>query len=135
MEFSASAHGLQARARARGGLHVCPQARLSDAVLGPRACQAPSGGGLSRRRLQRLAHRGRTVRAGHPQRPETEMGPVAFEEQLNKVLGYVRVATEEDGARVVCGGRRPMEGDLRDGFFVEPTILTGISNSARVAQE
>lgn len=84
--------------------------------------------------LERFAARARTIRLGDPQEPATEMGPVAFEDQLDKVLGYIRMA-EDDGARVVSGGRRPTDENLRDGFFVEPTILAGISNSARIAQE
>ena len=65
---------------------------------------------------------------------ETEMGPVAFKEQLEKVLGYVELGQEE-GAELVYGGGRPKNEELKDGYFVEPTILTEVSNDMRVSRE
>ena len=62
------------------------------------------------------------------------MGPVAFKEQLDKVLSYVETGQEE-GAEIVAGGKRPDDPELQDGFFVEPTILTGVDNRMTVAQD
>ena len=58
------------------------------------------------------------------------MGPVAFKEQLDKVLGLIAAGIDE-GATVVCGGGQAEAGDL----FVEPTILTGVSNDMQIARE
>jgi aldehyde dehydrogenase (NAD+) len=84
--------------------------------------------------VNRVAERARTIKLGDPLDPETEMGPVAFGEQLEKILDYVGIGQEE-GAELVCGGRRPQDEQLRDGYFVEPTIFTGANNAMRVARE
>jgi acyl-CoA reductase-like NAD-dependent aldehyde dehydrogenase len=65
---------------------------------------------------------------------ETEMGPVAFEEQLHKVQGYIEVGQEE-GAELVYGGKRPRTEELKDGYFIGPTIFAGVRNEMRVARE
>ena len=80
--------------------------------------------------VERVATRAGTIRLGDPSDPETEMGPVAFEEQLDKVLGLIRAGVDE-GATVACGGGQADAGEL----FVEPTILTGVSNDMRIARE
>ena len=63
---------------------------------------------------------------------ETGMGPVVSEEQLERVTGLHRHRTSE-GAEVVTGGERAT--DLGDGYFVQPTIFTGVRNDMRIAQE
>jgi acyl-CoA reductase-like NAD-dependent aldehyde dehydrogenase len=65
---------------------------------------------------------------------ETEMGPVAFKEQLDKVQSYIEVGQQE-GAELVCGGQRPKTEQLKDGYFIEPTIFTQVDNDMRVARE
>jgi aldehyde dehydrogenase (NAD+) len=80
--------------------------------------------------VERVAARARGLRLGDPEDPRTEMGPVANEAQLARVLGYLEEAAA-GGATAVCGGGRP---DL-DGLFVEPTVLTGVAHTAGVAQE
>jgi acyl-CoA reductase-like NAD-dependent aldehyde dehydrogenase len=67
---------------------------------------------------------------GSPFDPATQLGPVVSAEQLERVTRYVGIGTDE-GAEVFIGGRR--RGDV--GYFFEPTIFTGVSNSMRIAQE
>jgi (Z)-2-((N-methylformamido)methylene)-5-hydroxybutyrolactone dehydrogenase len=81
-----------------------------------------------------LADKAKAAKLGNPLEMKTEVGPVAFEEQLEKVQGYISLGQEE-GAELVCGGKRPDAEELRDGFFIEPTILTGVDNRMKVAQE
>lgn len=81
--------------------------------------------------VSRLAERARSIKLGDPMLPDTEMGPVAFPEQMQKVLGYVDLARRE-GATLACGGVQPKK---EQGLFIEPTILTGVRNDMRVAQE
>lgn len=72
---------------------------------------------------------------GSPQDAGTTLGPLISREHRDKVLSYYRRAVEE-GATVVTGGGVPhMEGELEDGFWVEPTIWTGLPESASVVQE
>ena len=84
--------------------------------------------------VERVAARAATIRLGDPLEMATEMGPIAFAEQLGKVRGYVELGVQE-GARLVTGGREPEEPELRDGYFFQPTVLTGVDNSMRIARE
>jgi len=70
--------------------------------------------------------------AGDPTDPGTICGPLISDRQRQRVEGYIRLAAEEHGT-VVTGGGRP-EGFDR-GYFVEPTLIVGVDNRARVAQE
>jgi aldehyde dehydrogenase (NAD+) len=70
--------------------------------------------------------------AGDPVDPGTICGPLISARQRQRVEGYLRLAVEEGGT-VVVGGGRP-EGFER-GYFIEPTLITGLSNRSRTAQE
>jgi len=82
----------------------------------------------------RLSDRAETIKLGNPLEMETEMGPVAFEEQLNKVQNYIRAGREE-GAELICGGKRPDTAELKDGYFIEPTIFTQVDNEMQIARD
>ncbi|HEX9775663.1 MAG TPA: aldehyde dehydrogenase family protein [Actinomycetota bacterium] len=69
---------------------------------------------------------------GDPNDPATTIGPLIREEHRARVDGYVRLGVEE-GATIATGGRPPPH--LDRGFFYEPTVLTGVRNDMRVAQE
>ena len=69
---------------------------------------------------------------GDPDDPRTICGPLISARQRDRVEGYLRLAIEEGGG-FACGGRRPAGRER--GFFVEPTLVTGLDNSARVARE
>lgn len=84
--------------------------------------------------IGKIATRADQIRLGDPLDPATEMGPVAFEGHLDKVLGMVRAA-EEEGAKRITGGRRPDTPELRDGFFVEPTLFAGVRNDMSIARD
>ena len=83
--------------------------------------------------VDRLAERVKTLKVGDPLDKGTRMGPVVSAAQLDTVLGYVE-AGKQDGARLVAGGQRVRVGNGK-GYFVEPTIFTGVSNSMRIARE
>jgi aminomuconate-semialdehyde/2-hydroxymuconate-6-semialdehyde dehydrogenase len=72
---------------------------------------------------------------GWPTDPTTDLGPLISAQHREKVLSYYRLALEE-GATVVTGGGVPAFGDDRDyGFYVQPTIYTGLPESARCVKE
>ena len=83
---------------------------------------------------ERIAQRARTIKLGNPLDSSTEMGPVAFKEQLDKINQYVAIGVEE-GAQLVCGGRAPHDPTLRDGYFIEPTMLTHVNNDMTIARD
>ena len=68
--------------------------------------------------------------AGDPLHPKTRLGALISEEHLNRVLNYVTVGKEE-GASVAIGGARIGT----KGYFMKPTVLEGVTNEMRVAQE
>ncbi|MDV7356755.1 aldehyde dehydrogenase [Rhodococcus oxybenzonivorans] len=77
----------------------------------------------------------RTLRglpAGDPDEPGTICGPIISARQRERVEAYLRLAVEEGGTIVVGGGR---PGNHERGFFIEPTLISGLDNSARVARE
>jgi betaine-aldehyde dehydrogenase len=69
---------------------------------------------------------------GDPTKPETLLGPLVNKVGADHVLDLIGSAVGE-GAQVVAGGGRPAAFDR--GFYVEPTILTGVDNTMRVARE
>jgi aldehyde dehydrogenase (NAD+) len=73
-----------------------------------------------------------TARIGNPADMNTQVGPITTLAQRAKVLSYLDIARGE-GAEAVLGGKVP-EG-LGDGWFVEPTIFTGVNNQMRIARE
>lgn len=65
---------------------------------------------------------------------DTQLGPIASERQLTRVLDYLDIANNE-GAEAAAGGTR-LTGDRHDsGYFVSPTVLTGVNDQMRVTQE
>lgn len=82
-----------------------------------------------------LKEKAESLNAGWPQDETTDLGPLISAQHREKVLSYYQLANDE-GATVVTGGGIPKFGDNRDnGFYVQPTILTGLSESARCVKE
>jgi aldehyde dehydrogenase (NAD+) len=79
-----------------------------------------------------LVDRARAIRLGNPMSPETDMGPMAFKDQLDKVLHYISIGTDE-GAHIATGGHQPSH--LGKGLFVEPTIFLDVRNDMKIAQD
>jgi aldehyde dehydrogenase (NAD+) len=84
--------------------------------------------------VERLADRARKMRVGDPLDPRTEMGSQISAAQLERILGYIRSGVEE-GAQLVCGGERDIEGAKAKGFFVKPTVFAGVEPRMKIAQE
>ncbi|EST89621.1 aldehyde dehydrogenase [Vagococcus lutrae LBD1] len=74
------------------------------------------------------------INVGLPWEEETQMGSQISEGHLNKILDYVRIGKEE-GATVLTGGNRITDGELGKGVFMQPTLLSDVTNDMRVAQE
>jgi aldehyde dehydrogenase (NAD+) len=77
-----------------------------------------------------LNSRAKKMVAGDPMNPKTRLGALISEEHLVRVLNYVDIAKRE-GASVTVGGERIGT----KGYFMKPTVLEGVTNSMRVAQE
>ena len=92
---------------------LVPRAKLDEAIAATRDAMAG-------------------LRADDPSKPGTICGPLISAVQRDRVEGYIKLAVDEGGT-IECGGGRPAGKDK--GFFVEPTLISGLDNSARVAQE
>ena len=67
---------------------------------------------------------------GNPLDDSTQIGPMVSAKQRESVEEYIEVARQE-GGRILCGGNRPKE----PGYYLAPTVIDGLSSSARVCQE
>ena len=75
----------------------------------------------------------KSMKVGPALEEGTGMGPVVSEEQYERVTGYIDIGKSE-GAEIATGGGRP-EGVNGNGYFIEPTVFTGVRNDMRIAQE
>jgi aldehyde dehydrogenase (NAD+) len=71
------------------------------------------------------------IGAGDPNDPGTVCGPLISARQRERVEGYLTLAQEEGGTFAAGGGRSP---NFERGFFIDPTLIVGLDNSARVAR-
>ncbi len=75
------------------------------------------------------------LRLGNGLSNKADVGPVINQQAVDKILGYVDIGQREDGAKMQCGGRRVEKGDLKYGFFIEPTVFSVVEPEMRIAQE
>ncbi|WKY47420.1 aldehyde dehydrogenase family protein [Eubacteriaceae bacterium ES3] len=84
--------------------------------------------------VEKLAKIFKKVRVGNPIERETRMGTLINQKQLDTVLSYIETGLEE-GARLVCGGKRITRPPFDKGYFMEPTLFADVSNKMRIARE
>jgi aldehyde dehydrogenase (NAD+) len=84
--------------------------------------------------VDRLVAFAKTARMGNPADPDTQVGPVTTPPQYRKILDYIAIGKSE-GAQVALGGGPADKTQFGDGWFVDPTIFTGVNNRMRIAQE
>lgn len=84
--------------------------------------------------VERVRQRMPQFRPGDPTDPQTTMGAMISEAQLQKTLGFIE-ATLQEGATLLHGGKRPDDPKLAGGWFVEPTVFTDVTGAMRLARE
>jgi len=84
--------------------------------------------------VEKLVAFAKTAKMGDPMSLDTQVGPVTNPPQFEKILSYIDIAKGE-GAKPVLGGGKATRPECGGGWFVEPTIFTGVKNSMRIAQE
>jgi betaine-aldehyde dehydrogenase len=84
--------------------------------------------------LERVARIVSSMRVGDPMDEKSQMGPINSAGQYAKVQKYVKVALD-DGAKLVTGGKRPSGGQFKKGYWIEPTVFSGVKAEMRIAQE
>ena len=84
--------------------------------------------------MERAVARVKMIVEGNPLDAKTMIGAQASNDQLEKILSYIEIGKKE-GAKVLTGGaRRVHDGELKDGYYVQPTIFAG-QNRMRIFQE
>ncbi|CAJ0907112.1 8806_t:CDS:10 [Entrophospora sp. SA101] len=83
-----------------------------------------------------FSNQGEKLIVGDPKDSRTQVGALVSKQHMEKVLGYIELAKQEGGV-IECGGKRKLmdDGELCGGYFVEPTVITNVKPSCRVAQE
>ena len=82
-----------------------------------------------------LVRKAENLNASYPTDERSNFGPLISSQHRDKVVSYYKLARQE-GATLITGGEVPKFGDCRDnGWYVQPTILTGLSESARCVKE
>jgi len=84
--------------------------------------------------VEKLIAFAKTAKMGDPMSLDTQVGPVTNLPQYEKVLKYIDIAKSE-GVKTALGGAKATRPECGSGWFVEPTIFTGVKNSMRIAQE
>ncbi|GAA4707626.1 aldehyde dehydrogenase [Brevibacillus fulvus] len=82
--------------------------------------------------LDKFVAKTKELVVGEPFAEKTKVGALISEEHYERVTGYIRLAVEEGGT-ILCGGKRP--DGLDTGYYLEPTIITGLDRKCRVVNE
>lgn len=84
--------------------------------------------------LERLVKRVNAMRIGDPMNPDTQVGAMVSEQHMNKVLSYIERGRAQ-GARVLTGGLRVTTGELKNGYFVAPTVFDACRDDMAIVRE
>ena len=119
--FDKSLEGFTMFALNQGEVCTCPSRALVEESIYDRF-------------IERAVERTKKIKQGHPLDMSTMIGAQASTDQLEKILSYLDIGRQE-GAQVLTGGARAhLEGELAEGYYVQPTIFAG-HNKMRVFQE
>jgi aminomuconate-semialdehyde/2-hydroxymuconate-6-semialdehyde dehydrogenase len=85
--------------------------------------------------MEGFVKRARKLRVGDPLESTADVGALISESHLNKVMGYIELARSEGGTIVTGGNRVTVAGRCEGGYFMEPTIISGLNEKCRTNQE
>ncbi|HET7096701.1 MAG TPA: aldehyde dehydrogenase family protein, partial [Casimicrobiaceae bacterium] len=84
--------------------------------------------------LAAIVKRVQALKVGLPFEPDSEVGCLSSQAQFDKTMSYIKLGLE-GGARLACGGKRPVDPKLAQGLFVEPTVFADVTDDMRIARE
>lgn len=84
--------------------------------------------------VERVVEKAKKIKVGPGLDPSSQVGAMVSEEQMNTVLNYIDIGIKE-GATLLCGGKRLTDGELKNGFFIEPTFFADVTSDMRIVQE
>ncbi len=82
--------------------------------------------------VEEFVQRTKKIVVGDPLNNETEIGPIASKQHMERILSFAE-GVQKDGDKLLVGGKRLSE--QKDGYFIEPTAVLASSNNSRVCQE
>src|SRR5687767_14130093 len=85
--------------------------------------------------VTKLVENTKALRVGNGADPKTDVGPLINNDAVEKVMSYIRIGRNDDGAKLACGGKRLGRGDYANGYFIEPTVFTDATPDMRISQE
>lgn len=84
--------------------------------------------------IAKVIERAKTIKRGNPLDTDVQVGAQASKEQYDRIMNYIQIGKDE-GAEVLIGGAaESLEGDLKTGYYIQPTVFKG-DNKMRVFQE
>jgi aldehyde dehydrogenase (NAD+) len=84
--------------------------------------------------VEKLIEKTRKLKVGNGLEQGVQIGPAVDADQLKTDLEYIEIAQKE-GAKLLCGGNRLSGAGYDKGYFIEPTIFSGVNSEMRIAQE
>jgi aldehyde dehydrogenase len=119
--FNKAIEGFVLFALNQGEVCTCPsRALIQESIYDP----------FMERALSRVA----AIKQGNPLDTETMIGAQASTEQVEKIMSYISIGKQEGAECLIGGNRAVMEGDMADGYYIQPTVLKG-HNKMRIFQE
>ena len=85
--------------------------------------------------IQAFVQKVKAMKVGDPNDEQTRMGAVVSKDHMEKVLSYIELAKSEGGSVLAGGERVRLEGRCANGFFIQPTVITGLNETCRTNQE
>lgn len=74
------------------------------------------------------------IKVGNPADDSVKLGAIVSEQHMNKVLSYIELAKQE-GGKILCGGNRKTVEGFENGYYIEPTVIEGLSQNCRTNME
>lgn len=85
--------------------------------------------------ITRLTNETKNLNVGDPLLADTKQGAIVSEQHFKKILSCIETARQE-GGEIICGGTaKVVEGRCKNGWFIEPTIITGLGHNCQTNQE
>ncbi len=82
-----------------------------------------------------LIEKTKKLKVGDPKDPSSNLGAVVSKDHMKKILSKIEEAKKLGGKILVGGNRIILDGDLKDGYYIEPTIIEGLSFDCEINQE
>ena len=82
-----------------------------------------------------LVEKTKKLKVGDPKDPTSNLGAVVSKDHMNKILSKIKQAKGLGGEILIGGGRVVLEGDLKGGYYIEPTIIEGLSFDCAINKE